>query len=282
MQLMNSDRHQSACRRVRSYFHFPRITIVAFLLAVRLLPADEAQPPPSLLVAHFQDDTAGRIGTGVAEAMRDLLQLSLSSHEQIRLVEREQLNRILDEYKLSLASTATREQGLQLGRLIGAEHLLNASLMPEGEELLAVLHLVDVKTATVQHSLKTSGKVSELPEMTSRIADQIATALELPAAQAALPRLERATLAAAHYLRGLNSFHAGNYDHAIMQLAISDELNLGNPSLHYWSGRAYQALNELEHAIIEYDRYLMLAPQPPANGDVRQRLRDCWAAMEVE
>ena len=284
MQLMKNRPHMSPARHIRQRATTLLATTLLLAPLIPYTPLSAAEPsqPPSLFVTPFHCETAELVGTGVAAAMRDLLEISLSAHDNIRLVERDMLERILAEHKLALATTANREQGLQVGRLVGAERLLATTLMPADEGVLAVLHLIDVKSATIVNSLKVTGKTADLPELTTRIAHDVAAALGSPANPTPPPRLERATLAATHFLRGLNSFHAGNHDHAIMEMAISDELNHGDPALHYWSGRAYEALEEPTHAAIEYERYLERAPQGAESNDTRQRLAACQKRLETK
>jgi tetratricopeptide (TPR) repeat protein len=255
------------------------LLMLATQLPVRAASAAEPVTAPPLFVAPFNDDTGGRIGAGVADAIRDLLQVSLAANETLRLVDRDDLDRVLGELQITLAGASDPAHGVRAGRLLGAERLLCGKLMPDGKGLLAVVQLIDVRTAVVQKSLKVSGAVAELPELTTRLAREIATALDLPPDAGAAPRLERDALAAAHYLRGLNNFHAGHFDHAILELAISDELNLGNPALHYWSGRAYEELKAPAHAVVEFQRFIARAPRDADTTDARARLAACTAAQ---
>ncbi len=286
---MNRNRYQCLLRLApRGGSLRRRCGLIRGLLAAALVCAAHTAPaappaatnPPPVFIAAFSDETGGRAGDGVAAAVRDLLLASLGDQRAVRLVDRDDLDRVLTELKLTLAGLTDPARGVQVGRLLGAERLVTGSLLQGEQGLLVVAHILDVRTAVVQASCKAEGTAAELPELTTRLAQQLAAALHLPFDPGPAAALERAPLASLHYLRGLGSFHAGNYDLAIMEFAISDELKAESPALHYWSGRAYEALDEPEHAVVEYRRYLERAPDGPEAEEIRQRLARCEARLK--
>ncbi|NLF38521.1 hypothetical protein GX586_03700 [bacterium] len=264
------------CRLIRG------LLTAALVCAAHSAPA---APPavtnaPPVFIAAFSDETGGRVGEGMAEAVRDLLLASLATRPGMRLVDRDDLERVLSELTLTLSGLTDPARGVQVGRLLGAQRLVTGSILPGEEGVALVAHVLDVETGVVQTSCKAEGPASEVPERASELADRIAEALKLPFDPGTAVRLERAPLASLHYLRGLGSFHAGDYDRAIMEFAVSDELGVDNPALHAWSGRAYEALEEPEHAVVDFRRYLELAPDGPETEEIRQRLARCEARLK--
>jgi len=267
----------------REHCSLSLLLAAAMVCAAHTAPVAPHAPtnaPPPLFVAAFSDETGGRAGEGMAEAVRDLLLASLAARPGIRLVDRDDLDRVLSELTLTLAGLTDPTRGVQVGRLLGARRLVTGSLLPGEGGIALVAHVLDVETGVVQASCKAEGPEGEVPERTSELADRIAAALKLPFDPGAAAALDRAPLASLHYLRGLGSYHAGNYDLAIMEFAVSDELKVDNPALHAWSGRAYEALDEPEHAVVEYRCYLDRAPGGPEAGEVRQRLARCDARLK--
>lgn len=262
--------------------------LIRGLLAAALLAAPtfaSAAPTvatnlPPVFVAAFSDESGGRVGEGMAEAVRDLLLASLGARPGMRLVDRDDLERVLSELTLTLSGLTDPARGVQVGRLLGARRLVTGSILPGEEGIALVAHVLDVDTGVVQASCKAEGPASEVPERAAELADQIAAALKLPFDPGTAVRLERAPLASLHYLRGLGSFHAGDYDRAIMEFAVSDELGVDNPALHAWSGCAYEALEEPEHAVIDFRRYLELASDGPEAAEIRLRLTRCEARLK--
>lgn len=224
--------------------------------------SEDGGKAPPIVVAVFSDGISAGVGSGLAEAARDLFMAELASRPGVRLVDRDLLAKTLAELELTLIGFTDAAQGVRVGKLLGAKRLITGSLLP-GEargEALFIVHMLDVDTGVVVSSHKERGALAELAEMTAILSKGVAEALELPTDTGTPIKLERGALALANYLRGVGSFQAGDYEQAIMELAMSNELGIAKPETHYLSGRAYQALDEPDHAIVEYRRFLDIAP----------------------
>jgi TolB-like protein len=76
-----------------------------------------------------------------------ILLFDLSRAEGISLVERTDLERVLEEQKLQLSGVTAGENAAEIGKILGARYLLKGDYIFLGEDLLINISLLDVETA---------------------------------------------------------------------------------------------------------------------------------------
>jgi curli biogenesis system outer membrane secretion channel CsgG len=84
---------------------------------------------PSLGVAEFQNDTsAGWWSGGVGRELSGMLANELSGTGKFKVVEREKLDKVLDEQDLADSGRINKKTGAKIGQLTGAQYLVVATL----------------------------------------------------------------------------------------------------------------------------------------------------------
>lgn len=103
------------------------------------------------------------------------LNAMLQDENRINVVEREMLDKLLAELKLSSSELADPNTALRLGRILAANIIATGALMRYGEDVQVSLRLVDTETTALKGAIAESGKdlnaLSE--EVYSRILDRI-------------------------------------------------------------------------------------------------------------
>ena len=119
--------------------------IAGLLIAAPGAVFGEDVPVAFLTVENSHFDSRYDYLEGMIEG---ILLFDLSRAEGISLVERSDLERVLEEQKLQLSGvTAGGENAAEIGRIVGARYLLKGDYIFLGEDLLINISLLDVETA---------------------------------------------------------------------------------------------------------------------------------------
>jgi len=141
------------------------VRVLLFWLLI--VPAVTAGDRLTVVVWPFEDITFVSDPTGGPQDLGSLAMetmiAGLMRYERVEVVERERLDRILEELNLSCSGLADQEACLQVGKIVGAGKMVFGEyfLMPGGQVHFLV-RLVDVETSLIDASLETvvpSGRV---------------------------------------------------------------------------------------------------------------------------
>lgn len=229
----------------------------ALLLSACAAPAPVAPAPaapasaPSLrrqtvAVLPFANDGVG--GHERLDFLRDWLPdvigASLRSAADLRVVERRELLKILQEQKLGASALASKEGRLQLGKIAGAQTLILGGFVAIGETLQLSARLVDVESGVVLKSASVHGDVGAARSLGDDLSRRLASDLGLSVARAA------------------------------QAAGISDDRSLAQAELFY-QGLAQERRGETERAIDSYRRALEIDPR---DGQAREHLKKLLGA----
>jgi TolB-like protein len=82
-------------------------------------------------------------------SFQGIVAYDISSRDDIRVVERKNLDRVLREQELSLSEAASKDSAARIGGLLGAQWLLTGEFYYSGERIVLSLTLIRVETGEV-------------------------------------------------------------------------------------------------------------------------------------
>jgi class 3 adenylate cyclase/CHAT domain-containing protein len=94
--------------------------------------------------------TAGAGGVADRDNMVNLLTQVLQNGSAVQIVERELLEKLLEELKLSSSALADPATALKIGRVLSARIIITGSIMEEGNRRTVMLRLIDTETTAVR------------------------------------------------------------------------------------------------------------------------------------
>lgn len=130
-----------------------------------------SRPLPT--VAVLRPDATGWRGHETAEALRDMLVTALVRTGKVEVVERERLNKVLEEQKLGATGLVDPETASRIGKLVGAEYVLLGRVVRRGMKVEVDLRLVSVATGKVVAASSAEG----LEEGLRAVAEELARKL---------------------------------------------------------------------------------------------------------
>jgi TolB-like protein len=119
-----------------------------FLLAV-IAQAALAQAPAQQTLAIASIEARGGAGEGLAAEVNDALTAQLVADGRLRVVERQQIAKVMKEQALSLSGVVSDETQVKLAQLVGARFIAIGSVQPSGRSLMLSLRAMDSTTAQV-------------------------------------------------------------------------------------------------------------------------------------
>lgn len=208
-------------------------TLAALTLAGAgsLRAQDSTDTRPTVAVMYFTDgaigkdhDTLAPLSGGIA----DMLINDLSVNDKIRVVERDNLKKLMDEQNLSTSGRVDQETAVKVGKLLGAHHMIFGGFVTDGRGKMRLdARAVNVETSAIEHVETVQGKEDDLMALIDELATKMNNGMHLPdlpkvlreasAAEAKRVPFETAML----YSRALAAKDAGNTNQAVELLQRS-------------------------------------------------------------
>jgi TolB-like protein len=139
---------------------------------------------PTLAVMYFTNaallrhDEYAPLSKGIAE----MLITELSSNTKVRVVERDQLQALLQEQNLGATDRVDKETAVRLGKVLGARHFLMGGFVIDPKENVRLdVRAVNVETSQIDHVESVSGKAENLLALISEMGGKLNAGLKLPA-----------------------------------------------------------------------------------------------------
>lgn len=152
-----------------------RSLIVGLTLLVCALPAAARDKPPAVYptaLLPFQER-----GSDVAEyggKITDLLFARLAADPDLYLVEREDLQKVLDELKLNLSGMVKPGEAVQVSQLTGARILVTGSVIQVDKSIYVVAKIIGTETTRVLGASVKGDVAGSLAPLAEELADAVA------------------------------------------------------------------------------------------------------------
>lgn len=164
-------------------------------------PAPAPDTRPTVAVMYFSNGTIFRRADyePLTRGLADMLITGLTGNDRIRVLERAQLQRILEEGTLGASYRVDQETAVRLGRILGAHHMIFGSfLIEDGDRMRIVARAVNVETSEVEHVETITDRTSRVLDVVNELAVRLNRGMRLPpmparqqGAAAPRPRAER-------------------------------------------------------------------------------------------
>ena len=122
--------------------------IVALLVLAVLAPIG-AQAPATVALSDFVVNSANPSFAYLGKGFAEIVAFEVRKAPQVKLVDREQRNKILEEMEFSLSGLTDPAAQLEIGKLLSVQYLVSGSITDMGGPLLVSLSMVDVQTGVV-------------------------------------------------------------------------------------------------------------------------------------
>jgi TolB-like protein len=175
------------------------LTLALSALALRAAPAQQPSAPPAPPAAQSaqQDRRPGLavldfdIGMvfgsdredydALRRGLASLTLTELTSNPGVRVVERAQLQQLLQEQNLGREGRVDPQTLARIGRLIGARYMVTGTLFDNRGNVRIDTRIFDVETGEILHTQSVNGRMTDLFDLVPRLAQQLMHDTNLPA-----------------------------------------------------------------------------------------------------
>ena len=156
-------------------------TLSAALLGGSASPTQGQADVPRVAVMDFTSFMMGQAGSQVnlGKAISAMLVTEFSGREGIQVIERAELNAMIEEQDLTLLGRVQESQAIELGKMLGVQYILLGQVTSIVDNLRMDIRAVDVETSEILTVLKKSDKTSELLSVVVGLADEFGEQLNL-------------------------------------------------------------------------------------------------------
>ena len=163
-------------------------TVVLALAGVGLVaPARVAAAQagrPTVAIMYFNNNVftkEARDYDGLSKGVADFLITEMSSNSSIRVVERDQVQRLIDEQKLVGAGQVDRATAVRVGKLLGAQHMIFGGFMadPKGNFRIDA-RAVNVETGAIEFTDRVQDRSDNVLALIGQLATRLNSGLKLP------------------------------------------------------------------------------------------------------
>jgi len=115
------------------------------------------------------------------KGMADILITELQTNPRIRVIERDALQKLLDEQKLAEDKRTDPETSVRIGKLLGAQHMILGGFFIDKKGRLRLdARAVNVETSQIEHVESTSGNADDVLDVIADLAKRLNSGLKLP------------------------------------------------------------------------------------------------------
>ena len=189
-----------------------------------------AQSKPTVAVLYFTNSALGSTNAELqplSKGLADLLIASLSANTNIRVVERDRIQAVLDEQKLATDGKLDPASAVRVGKIVGAHHMITGVFATElrGPNLKLSARVFNTETSEIEKGdFVVEGKTDAIMPLIESLGAKLNSGLNLPAIPArareehaaAVKKQEKVPYQAVMlYSRALDEKDHGNKDKAI-------------------------------------------------------------------
>jgi TolB-like protein len=203
--------------------------VMALVLAGQTGAAAQGRPTPAPAaqdnrpgVAVLDFDIGGTVGQdpddyqALRRGLAALTLAELTAQQGIRVVERSQLQQILQEQNLGREGRLDNNALVNVGRLIGARYMITGTLIDIRGDMRIDARIFDTETSQILRAQSVRGRMDNLYDMVTRLSGQLMRDLNLPRTAAA-PAAQPPTQAVMAYSRAQLYADRGDTQRAVEQ-----------------------------------------------------------------
>lgn len=161
-----------------------RFISLAALAAVAAPVVAQAQGKPTVAILAFSNGSFGKDARdydGLAKGIPAMLITDMQANPNIRVIEREQVQALVDEQKLVTGGQVDQATAVKIGKLLGVHHMIWGTYItdPKGNFRIDA-RAVSVETSMIEHVERVDDKADNIMSSIGTLASKLNAGLKLP------------------------------------------------------------------------------------------------------
>jgi TolB-like protein len=166
--------------------HFATVVAAAASLAAPVASLHaQTSAKPTVAIMYFNNNAFGpgaKDYDGLVKGVPDFLITEMSSNPNIRVIERDQVQKLVDEQKLSTDGRVDPATAARIGKLLGAQHMIFGGFAadPKGNFRIDA-RAVNVETGLIEHVERVQDRADNVMPLIDQLAARMNKGMNLPA-----------------------------------------------------------------------------------------------------
>lgn len=140
------------------------------------------EPAPTLAVLDFENNSFFKPEEvqSLSKGLAQILITELNRSGAIQVVERQKLRSLMDELKLAQSGVTSEQGSLQVGKMIGARHLVFGGFMVMMDDKIRIdVRIVEVETGLTIKAGEATGKTKDILSLVQKLSAKILKDLDI-------------------------------------------------------------------------------------------------------
>ena len=159
------------------------LVLAALLTAPVVVRAQDTRPVVAVL--YFDNNSIGKDRAdydGLGKGIADLLITDLSASPRMRIVERERVQKLLEEQNLTKSGAIDQSTAVKLGKILGAQYMVTGGFMSDGRgNMVLTSRAINVETSQITNPERVQEKTDDVLGLIARMSAKLGDNLKLPA-----------------------------------------------------------------------------------------------------
>lgn len=194
-------------------------TLVAFAAVSSTSAQAQTDGKPTVAIMFFNNNAVGAGGReydGLSKSIADFLITDMATNPGIRVVERDQVQKLIDEQKLVKNGIVDRESAVRVGKLLGAQHMIFGGFMADARGNVRIdARAVDTGTGAIEYTERVQDKADNIMPLVGALAAKMNRGMMLPANPAPVVPAKLSMRYAVMYGKALDLADHGDKAHAV-------------------------------------------------------------------
>jgi TolB-like protein len=140
---------------------------------------------PVVAVLYFDNNSIGKDRAdydGLGKGIADLLITDLAGSSRLRVVERERVQKLLEEQNLVRGGAIDAQTAVRLGKLLGASYMVTGGFMSDGRgSMVLTSRAISVETGQITNPARVQEKTDDVLGLIAKMSEKLNAELKLPA-----------------------------------------------------------------------------------------------------
>ena len=132
----------------------------------------------TIAVLNFKNTSPNKNWDYMESAVAEIFTSNLAGNSDFKVVEREKLNKILEEQKLNQSGIVDEGAAVKIGKILGATEIVLGSITQLGKTIVITARVIKIETGEIYAGeMVNDEKEEELPKMVKKLSDKIVSSL---------------------------------------------------------------------------------------------------------
>lgn len=168
---------------LRSLSNAARLAAAAAVLALPAVARAQADNRPVVAILPFDNNSIGKDARdydGVGKGIQDLLITDMASNAKIRLVDRERIQKVLDEQGMAKAGQIDQATAVRLGKILGAQYFVYGGFLADAKgNMVVTAHATSGESSQISNPLKIQHKTDDALALINELSEKLSGQLNL-------------------------------------------------------------------------------------------------------